>query len=102
MSASARKASASAFVTRPNRQVQVAGHPREPAVDAFVAHVLVDRAERSQPGVPHGAGMVASEVVRPDVVRRVSVTHVRCAEVCAVSLFEQPPAFQQGDALAAL
>ena len=83
-----------------HRQVQVAGHPCELAVDVFLAHVLVDGSESSQPGVPHGCGMVASEVFRE--ARQAGVGHA-----CQVRrgmrrvALEQLPALQQGNALPA-
>ena len=66
-----------------------------------LANDLVDRRDRGEPGIPDRL-----RVVRPNrftsSVRRASVTIVRCALVCPVSVVGTATAFEHDDAFAGL
>ena len=47
-------------------RMQVAGHPREAAVDLVVADDRVDLRDRRKARVPYRLRMVAAETLRPD------------------------------------
>ncbi len=68
------------------RRVQVAVDPAEAAVDAVAADDGVDLVDGRQPGVPDRLRVRRGRAESTSSRRRVSVTIVRCAVVCPVSI----------------